>query len=49
MSTAKKTYELTDAEQRDLITLIQQGKPLPEKYRTWMKCKVCLFKTCGWI
>lgn len=29
----KKTYELTDAEQRDLIALIQQGKPLPEKYR----------------
>lgn len=29
----KKTYELTDAEQRDLISLIQQGKPLPEKYR----------------
>ena len=29
----KKSYELSDAEQRDLITLIQQGKPLPEKYR----------------
>ncbi len=29
----KKTYELSDAEQRDLISLIQQGKPLPEKYR----------------
>jgi site-specific DNA-methyltransferase (adenine-specific)/adenine-specific DNA-methyltransferase len=29
----KKTYDLTDAEQRDLVTLIQQGKPLPEKYR----------------
>ncbi len=29
----KKTYELTDAEQRDLISLIQQGKSLPEKYR----------------
>jgi site-specific DNA-methyltransferase (adenine-specific)/adenine-specific DNA-methyltransferase len=29
----KKTYELSDAEQRDLITLIQQGKPLPERYR----------------
>ena len=29
----KKTYELSDAEQRDLIALIQQGKPLPEKYR----------------
>ena len=26
-------YELSDAEKRDLITLIQQGKPLPEKYR----------------
>jgi len=29
----KLTYELTDAEQRDLIALIQQGKPLPERYR----------------
>ena len=29
----KKAYDLSDAEQRDLITLIQQGKPLPEKYR----------------
>ena len=26
-------YELTDAEKRDLIKLIEQGKPLPEKYR----------------
>ena len=25
--------DLTDAEKRDLIELIQQGKPLPEKYR----------------
>ncbi len=29
----KKTYDLTEAEQRDLFNLIQQGKPLPEKYR----------------
>jgi adenine-specific DNA-methyltransferase len=29
----KKSYDLSDAEQRDLITLIQQGKALPEKYR----------------
>ena len=29
----KKAYDLTDAEQRDLIALIQQGRPLPEKYR----------------
>lgn len=29
----KKAYELSEAEQRDLITLIQQGKALPEKYR----------------
>jgi DNA modification methylase len=29
----RKTYELSDAEQRDLIGLIQQGKALPEKYR----------------
>jgi len=26
-------YELTDAEKRDLIKLIEQGKPLPEKFR----------------
>jgi site-specific DNA-methyltransferase (adenine-specific)/adenine-specific DNA-methyltransferase len=26
-------YELSDAEKRDLIELIKQGKPLPEKYR----------------
>ena len=29
----RAAYDLTDAEQRDLVTLIQQGKPLPEKYR----------------
>ena len=29
----RKSYDLNDAEQRDLITLIQQGKSLPEKYR----------------
>ena len=29
----KIAYELSDAERRDLIGLIQQGKPLPEKYR----------------
>jgi len=29
----KANYELTDAEKRDLIQLIQQGKNLPEKYR----------------
>ena len=27
------TYDLTDAEKRDLVQLIQAGKPLPEKYR----------------
>ena len=26
-------YELTDADKRDLIKLIESGKPLPEKYR----------------
>ncbi len=26
-------YDLTDAEKRDLIKLIEQGKPRPEKYR----------------
>jgi DNA modification methylase len=30
---AKKSYDLSEAEQRDLVTLIQQGKSLPEKYR----------------
>lgn len=29
----KQSYELSEAEQRDLVTLIQQGKALPEKYR----------------
>lgn len=29
----KQAYELSDADKRDLIELIQQGKPLPEKYR----------------
>ncbi|MGD9966469.1 MAG: DNA methyltransferase [Hyphomonadaceae bacterium] len=29
----KSTYDLSDAEQRDLIALIREGKPLPEKYR----------------
>ena len=28
-----ESYELSDAEKRDLIALIQEGKPLPEKYR----------------
>lgn len=29
----KKSYDLNEAEQRDLVMLIQQGKALPEKYR----------------
>ena len=29
----KKAYDLTETEQRDLFSLIQQGKALPEKYR----------------
>jgi DNA modification methylase len=29
----KKSYDLSEAEQRNLTTLIQQGKALPEKYR----------------
>ena len=29
----KEAYDLTDAEKRDLTQLIQQGQPLPEKYR----------------
>ena len=32
-SAAARGYELSDAEKRDLIALIQAGKPLPEKYR----------------
>ncbi len=27
------SYELTDAEKRDLIKMIEQGRPLPDKYR----------------
>lgn len=30
---SKESYELSDAEKRDLIALIQAGKPLAEKYR----------------
>jgi len=26
-------YDLSETEKRDLIKLIEQGKPLPEKYR----------------
>ncbi len=33
MNKFKKTYDLSEAEQRDLFNLIQQGKALPEKYR----------------
>lgn len=33
MANPKPSYELSDAERRDLTQLIQQGKPLPEKYR----------------
>ena len=29
----KEAFDLSDAEKRDLIQLIQAGKPLPEKYR----------------
>ncbi|MBK6961862.1 MAG: hypothetical protein IPH23_12150 [Gammaproteobacteria bacterium] len=29
----KKAYDLTAAEPRDLIALLQQGRPLPERYR----------------
>lgn len=29
----KKTYDLSEAEQRDVFNLIQRGKALPEKYR----------------
>lgn len=29
----KEAYDLTDAEKRDLIEMIQKGKALPEKYR----------------
>ena len=30
---SKPAYDLSDAEKRDLIQLIQAGKPLPDKYR----------------
>ena len=33
MAKTSTAYDLSDAEKRDLISLIQQGKPLPEKYR----------------
>jgi hypothetical protein len=33
MARHHKTYDLSEAEQRDLFELIQQGKALPEKYR----------------
>lgn len=33
MAKATHAYELSDAEKRDLINLIQAGKPLPDKYR----------------
>jgi len=32
-SSGSPHYELTDTERRDLIALIEAGKPLPEKYR----------------
>ncbi len=32
-SRGSSSYELSDTEKRDLIKLIEQGKPLPEKYR----------------
>ena len=28
-----ESYDLSDAEKRDLIKLIEQGRPLPDKYR----------------
>ncbi|MBA3936964.1 MAG: site-specific DNA-methyltransferase [Planctomycetes bacterium] len=33
MARSNEVYDLSDAEKRDLINLIQQGKSLPEKYR----------------
>ena len=33
MPRPESTIDLTDAEKRDLVTLIQAGKALPEKYR----------------
>ena len=29
----KGSYELSEADQRDLFALIKEGRPLPEKYR----------------
>jgi adenine specific DNA methylase Mod len=33
MARHAETYDLNESEKRDLINLIQQGKPLPDKYR----------------
>jgi len=33
MARSDNTIDLTDAEKRDLVALIQAGKPLPDKYR----------------
>jgi hypothetical protein len=33
MAKTESAYDLTEAEKRDLIKLIEQGKPLPEKFR----------------
>ena len=33
MARHDSTVDLSDAEKRDLIALIQSGKPLPDKYR----------------
>ena len=34
---AQEAYDLSDAGTRDLIALIQQGKPLPDRYRFTQK------------
>ncbi len=33
MARQAKGYDLSEGEQRDLITLIREGRPLPERYR----------------
>jgi hypothetical protein len=40
MSKTKQAYDLTDAEKRDLIQLIQQGKALPTNNFFVTYCKL---------
>jgi hypothetical protein len=35
----KPAYDLADAEKRDLIQIVQEAHPLPEKYRFVYACR----------